>query len=97
MRKRIAPNHQRLSPLATSGRGTWNQRSILDRIDRIIEMPVKKVTSVVFGGPRPDILFVTSMAKPPLPRFPGDGALRGSLFAIYDLGITGLPEPRFGA
>ena len=42
-----------------------------------------------------DVLFVTSMAKPPLPRFPSDGVLRGSLFAIYGLGVRGLPEPRF--
>jgi len=66
-------------------------------VDRVIEMPVKKVTSVNFGGPNLDILYVTSMAKPPLPRFPGDGPLRGSLFAIHDLGIKGVPEPRFGA
>lgn len=66
-------------------------------VDRVIEMPVKKVTSVMFGGPNLDILFVTSMAKPPLPRFPGDGVLRGSLFAIHGLGIRGVPEPRFGA
>jgi len=64
-------------------------------VDRVIEMPVKKVTSVMFGGPDLDILFVTSMAKPPLPRFPGDGVMRGSLFAIHDLGIRGLPEMRF--
>jgi sugar lactone lactonase YvrE len=64
-------------------------------VDRAIEMPVKKVTSVMFGGPNLDILYVTSMAKPPLPRFPGDGVLRGSLFAIHDLGIQGVPEPRF--
>ena len=61
-------------------------------VDRIIDMPVKKITSVMFGGPNLDILFVTSMARQPLPRFPGDGVLRGSLFAIYDLGIRGLPE-----
>lgn len=67
------------------------------QVDRIIAMPVKKVTSVMFGGPNLDILFVTSMAKPPLSRFPGDGVLRGSLFAIHDLGIRGVPEPRFGA
>ncbi|WP_374653619.1 SMP-30/gluconolactonase/LRE family protein [Dongia sp.] len=67
------------------------------KVDRVIDMPVKKVTSVMFGGPNLDILFVTSMAKPPLPRFPGDGVLRGSLFAIYDLGVRGVPEPRFGA
>jgi sugar lactone lactonase YvrE len=64
-------------------------------VDRVIDMPVKKVTSAMFGGPDLDVLFVTSMAKPPLPRFPGDGVLRGSLFAITDLGITGVPEPRF--
>ncbi|KQT53745.1 calcium-binding protein [Aureimonas sp. Leaf454] len=66
-------------------------------VDRVIEMPVKKVTSVMFGGPNLDILFVTSMAKPPLPRFPDDGVQRGSLFAIHDLDIKGVPEPRFGA
>ena len=65
------------------------------KTDRVIEMPVKKVTSVMFGGPELDTLFVTSMAKPPLPRFPSDGVLRGSLFAIYDLGVRGVPEPRF--
>lgn len=66
-------------------------------VDRVIDMPVKKVTSVNFGGPDMDILFVTSMAKPPLPRFPGDGVLRGSTFAITGLGVRGIPETRFGA
>lgn len=66
-------------------------------VDRVIEMPVKKVTSANFGGPDLDILFVTSMAKPPLPRFPGDGVLRGSVFAIRGLGVRGVPEPRFGS
>jgi L-arabinonolactonase len=65
------------------------------KVDRTIEMPVKKVTSVMFGGPNLDVLNVTAMAKPPLPRFPGDGQMRGSLFAIYDLGMRGVPEPRF--
>ncbi|MFC3321703.1 SMP-30/gluconolactonase/LRE family protein [Mesorhizobium cantuariense] len=65
-------------------------------IDRVIDMPVKKITSVMFGGPKLDTLYVTSMAKPPLPRFPGDGVLRGSLFAITGLGIQGVAEPRFG-
>ena len=64
-------------------------------VDRVIQMPVKKVTSVNIGGPNMDVLYVTSMAKPPLPRFPEDGALRGSLFAIHGLGIRGIEEPRF--
>lgn len=65
------------------------------RIDRFIEMPVCKITSLAFGGPNLDRLFATSMAEPPLPKYPGDGPLRGSLFAIDGLGITGRPEPRF--
>ncbi|MCA0050394.1 SMP-30/gluconolactonase/LRE family protein [Mesorhizobium sp. B283B1A] len=65
-------------------------------VDRIVDMPVKKITSVMFGGPKLDTLYVTSMAKPPLPRFPGDGVLRGSLFAITGLGVAGVAEPRFG-
>lgn len=35
------------------------------KVDRIIEMPVKKVTSVMFGGENLDVLYVTSMAQPP--------------------------------
>lgn len=66
-------------------------------VDRVIETPVLKVTSLAFGGPALDTLFVTSMAKPPLPRFPEDGQQRGSLFAISNLGVRGIPEPRFGA
>lgn len=65
-------------------------------VDRIIDMPVKKVTSVTFGGPNLDILYVTSMARPPLPRFPADPVARGSVFAISGLGVRGIPEPRFG-
>jgi L-arabinonolactonase len=65
------------------------------RVERVVDMPVKKVTSVMFGGPDLDVLYVTSMAKPPLPRFPGDPALRGSLFAIHGLGVRGVPEARF--
>ena len=66
-------------------------------VERVIDMPVKKVTSCMFGGPDLDILYITSMAKPPLPRFPGDGVQRGAVFAIHGLGIRGVPEPRFGA
>lgn len=64
-------------------------------IDRVIEMPVCKVTSLAFGGPDLATLFVTSMAEPPLPKYPGDGPLRGATFRIDGLGVTGRPEPRF--
>ena len=66
-------------------------------VDRVIDMPVKKVTSVMFGGPELDVLYVTSMARPPLPRFPGDGQQRGALFALHGLGVRGVPERRFAS
>jgi sugar lactone lactonase YvrE len=65
------------------------------QVERMIEMPVKKVTSLTFGGPDLDTLFVTSMARPPLPRFPEDGQQRGALFAITGLGVRGIAEQRF--
>jgi len=65
------------------------------QIDRVIEMPVLKVTSVMFGGPNLDALYVTSMGTQLQPHFPADGILRGSLFVITGLGVKGLPERRF--
>ena len=64
-------------------------------VDRIIEMPVRKITSLAFGGADLATLFVTSMAEPPLPKYPGDGPLRGATFRIEGLGVRGLPEARF--
>lgn len=63
-------------------------------IDREIEMPVRNVTSVAFGGARLDVLYVTSMAKP-LRGVPTTQKGAGGLFAIHGLGVTGLPETRF--
>lgn len=64
-------------------------------IDRIIEMPVVKITSLTFGGPNLDQLFVTSMSEPPLPKYPGDGQSRGSVFKICGIGVRGREEPKF--
>ena len=71
-------------------------------VERRIGMPVKNVTSVMFGGDKLDEIYVTSMArvkhpavhdlfaKQTKPQF-----LAGSLFRVTGLGIRGLPEPRF--
>ena len=73
------------------------------RVERKIGMPVRNVTSVMFGGEALDEIYVTSMARVKHPavheRFaaemkPQFGA--GSLFKITGLGIRGVPEPRFG-
>jgi L-arabinonolactonase len=64
-------------------------------VDRRIEMPVKKVTSVMFGGPDLDTLYVTSMAQKAFDHWPDDPVSRGSVFAITGLGARGIPEVRF--
>ncbi|HMM75610.1 MAG TPA: SMP-30/gluconolactonase/LRE family protein [Gammaproteobacteria bacterium] len=72
-------------------------------VERRIGMPVKNITSLIFGGPKLDEIYVTSMARVRHPAAhehfakqlkPQFGA--GSLFRIRGLGITGIPEPRFG-
>ena len=76
--------------------GKLNRYDPDGKLERQIEMPVKKVTCPVFGGANLARLVVTTMARPPLPRFPEDGAARGTLYVIDDLGIKGYETPRFG-
>jgi len=71
-------------------------------VERKIGMPVRNITSVVFGGDKLDEIYVTSMARVKHPavheRFAKETKpqfLAGSLFRITGLGIRGLPEPRF--
>jgi sugar lactone lactonase YvrE len=59
-------------------------------IDRVIEMPVKNITTCTFGGPDLTTLYITTAAAD---RAETD-RLAGSLFAI-ETGIPGLPENRF--
>jgi len=66
------------------------------RTDREIAMPVRKPTSLCFGGPDLSILFVTSMGAQLSARFPPDGSLGGAVFAVHGLGVRGLPMGRFG-
>ncbi|MFC7737740.1 SMP-30/gluconolactonase/LRE family protein [Roseomonas sp. GCM10028921] len=71
-------------------------------VDRRIGMPVRNITSVMFGGEKLDELYVTSMARVKHPAVHEHFAkeakpqfLAGSLFRITGLGIRGVPEPRF--
>ena len=81
----------------------WSARIFGGRIDRFspdgkliqsIKMPIKKPTSVAFGGPNQDILYVTSMGKNFLPIHPKDKKYRGALFSISGLGVRGIEERR---
>ena len=72
-------------------------------VERRIGMPVKNITSVMFGGDNLDELYVTSMARVKHPAVHDMFAvqakpqfLAGSLFKVTGLGIRGVPEPRFG-
>lgn len=65
------------------------------KLDRAVTLPVKNVTSLIFGGPNLDNIYCTSIGQIHLPGLPNDGPLGGSLFAVYGLGIKGVPEPRF--
>jgi len=64
------------------------------RVDRRVRMPVRKITSVMFGGANLDILYVTSMARPYNNVAPNERGA-GGLFAVFGLGIKGVAEPRF--
>lgn len=70
------------------------------RLERVVEMPVKLPSSVAFGGPRLDRLYVTTIAHDMTSAAQGgagDAAedAAGSLFVIEGLGARGLPEPAF--
>ena len=64
------------------------------RIDRIVEMPVQKPTSCMFGGPDLATLYVTSAIWDLTPDKLKDQPAAGGLFAL-ELGVRGVPEPRF--
>jgi sugar lactone lactonase YvrE len=64
-------------------------------LDRTIEMPVRHPTSVAFGGPGLDVLYVTSISRST--NLSDESPEAGGLFAVEGLGVTGLPAQRFGA
>lgn len=63
-------------------------------VDRIVGLPVNSTTSLTFGGPDLDIVYVTSMARPHRYRYHAEREA-GFVFAVHGLGVQGLPEPRF--
>jgi L-arabinonolactonase len=62
-------------------------------LERTIDMPVKLVSSVAFGGPGLDRLFVTTIAHGIHGDLVEEGA--GALYVIDGLGVRGLPEHRY--
>jgi L-arabinonolactonase len=63
-------------------------------VDRVVELPVEKPTSCMFGGPDLATLYVTSAVWDLTPAQRERQPQAGGLFAV-DVGVRGLPEPRF--
>ncbi|MPZ82788.1 MAG: SMP-30/gluconolactonase/LRE family protein [Actinophytocola sp.] len=65
------------------------------RLDEVLDMPTPGVTSCAFGGDGLGDLYVTTMcvglSEADLVRYPQAGAV----LRISDLGVSGLPAPRF--
>jgi len=59
-----------------------------------IELPTKRVTSVMFGGPKLGTLFITTMRYDLSPEESAAQPLAGRLF-VCEPGVKGLPEPMF--
>lgn len=72
----------------------WNANGSLEHR---IDLPVRLTSSVMFGGPNLDQLYVTSIDPTALPflNLPTDPDA-GKTFVIEGLGVRGLPEPRYG-
>ena len=65
-------------------------------VDRVVELPVEIPTMPAFGGADLDTIFVTSIGPGGgFPTSPGQPQA-GGVFAV-DVGVSGLPEPRFAA
>ncbi|VVN89644.1 SMP-30/gluconolactonase/LRE family protein [Pseudomonas fluorescens] len=60
------------------------------KLDRTLDLPVKKPTMCAFGGPQLDTLFVTSIRPQGIDL--SDQPLAGGVFALNP-GVRGLPEP----
>jgi sugar lactone lactonase YvrE len=63
-------------------------------IERTIDLPVQNPTSCAFGGPDLGILYVTTASQRLSVEQLAGQPLAGALLAL-DVGIKGLPEPRF--
>jgi len=80
-----------------AGVGGWQLVRITPggAIDRVVDMPCEKPSRPWFGGPRRDILYVTSIGAGLTPGTESRQPHAGALYAIHGLGVAGLAQPRF--
>lgn len=78
---------------AIVGGGRVAQFAVDGTVKRVVDIPASHPTSVAFGGPDLDVLYVTTIGN----SFPGieaTGALKGALLKIEGLGRRGLAANR---
>jgi L-arabinonolactonase len=64
------------------------------RIDRVVKLPCRRVTSCIFGGPDLDVLYVTTVRYGLSEAELAEQPLAGGIFAL-DAGVRGLPDGQF--
>lgn len=64
------------------------------RIDRVLELPVRRPTACAFGGPDLATLYVTTTSQQMTEAEMAAEPLAVALLAL-DVGVRGLPEPRW--
>jgi sugar lactone lactonase YvrE len=77
--------------VALSDGGAVRRYSPDGRLDRVIDVPARKVTACTFGGARLDQLFITTSREG---LDPGDDSPAGALFLAVP-GVSGLPVREF--
>ena len=73
-----------------SGSGVVNVDPRTGFVIRFVKLPVKDVTSVAFGGPLLDTLYVTTSSRGLTPQEEAEQPYAGYVFAVHGLGVYGL-------
>ena len=64
------------------------------KVDRVVQMPCRRVTSCIFGGPDLNTLYITTVRYGLSAGDLAEQPLRGGIFAL-DAGVKGIPDGQF--
>src|SRR5262249_55745654 len=64
------------------------------KVDRVVKMPCRRVTSCIFGGPDLDTLYITTVRYGLSDGDLAEQPLAGAIFAL-DPGVDGIPDRQF--
>jgi len=64
------------------------------KVDRVVKMPCRRVTSCIFGGPDLEVLYITTVRYGLSDGDLAEQPLAGGIFAL-DAGVKGIPDGQF--